>query len=470
MPRAPGVKPMGTTSKLVALYDPAPVLSAVAVILLASAGCGSNGARSTATTASAATSSSSSTASSASTNDFQLRAVVAVPDKPLTAFDISWVDASRRRYYLADRSNAGVDVVDTRTNQFVRRLQAGFAGADPRGNDFSGPNGVVVIHTTDSLEKDRDSDGDERGSRARVDELWAGDGPQVLNPGEAAQSSVKVFDLSSNPPVLVATVPTGGERRSDEIAFDSRDHLIAVVNNADDPPFLSLISTTPPRKVKAKITFAPGNPGFPFKNTVTGGLEQPLWVERTGRLYVSVPELDGDSTKGAVAQIDPVGSNGSGPTVTALFPVSDCSPAGLTLGPGLRILVGCADPSRSIILDAKTGAVLKTILDVGGSDEVWFNPGDEHYYLAARNDPSGPSLGIIDAGKNAFIAKVPTAFNAHSLAADQRNNHVFVPLTPPRAGKTDPDPCVSFGGASFAGRGCIGVYWSPVGEDEDNDD
>src|SRR5256885_11237502 len=202
MPRAPGVKPMGTTSKLVALYDPAPVLSAVAGTLLRSAGCLSNGPRSPATTASAATSSSSSTASSASTNDFQLRAVVAVPDKPLTAFDISWVDASRRRYYLADRSNAGVDVVDTRTNQFVRRVQGGFAGADPRGNDFSGPNGVVVIRTTNSMAKDGDSDRDDRGSRARVQELWAGDGPQVLKSGEAAQSSVKVFDLSSNPPAL----------------------------------------------------------------------------------------------------------------------------------------------------------------------------------------------------------------------------------------------------------------------------
>jgi len=462
------MKPMGTPSKLVALNDPVAVVSTVAGILLASAGCGSNDARSTATSANVATSSSSSAAKPA--GDFQLRAVVAVPDNPLTAFDISWVDASSRLYYLADRSNAGVDVVDTRTNQFVRRIQGGFAGADPRGNDFSGPNGVVVIRTTNSMAKDGDSDRDDRGSRARVQELWAGDGPQVLKSGEAAQSSVKVFDLTSNPPALIDTIPTGGQRRSDEIAFDSRDRLIAVVNNADDPPFLSLISTRPPRQVKAKITFGSGQPGFPFQNTVTGGLEQPLWVERTGRLYVSVPELDGDSSKGAVAQIDPVGSNGSGPTVTALFPVSNCSPAGLTLGPGLRILVGCADPSRSIILDAKTGAVLKTILDVGGSDEVWFNPGDEHYYLAARNDPSGPSLGIIDADNNAFIAKVPTAFNAHSVAADRRNNHVFVPLTPARAGKNDPDPCVSFGGASFAGRGCIGVYWSPAGEDEEDDD
>src|SRR2546425_185674 len=369
IPRAPGMKPMGTPSKLVALNDPVAVVSTVAGILLASAGCGSNDARSTATSANVATSSSSSAAKPA--GDFQLRAVVAVPDNPLTAFDISWVDASSRLYYLADRSNAGVDVVDTRTNQFVRRIQGGFAGADPRGNDFSGPNGGVVIRTTNSM---------------------------------------------------------------------------------------------------AKHGWGPPHPASRFQNPGPGGRKQPLWVERTGRLYVSVRELDGDSSKGAVAQIDPVGSNGRGPTVTALFPVSNCSPAGLTLGPGLRILVGCADPSRSIILDAKTGAVLKTILDVGGSDEVWFNPGDEHYYLAARNDPSGPSLGIIDADNNAFIAKVPTAFNAHSVAADRRNNHVFVPLTPARAGKNDPDPCVSFGGASFAGRGCIGVYWSPAGEDEEDDD
>jgi len=28
---------------------------------------------------------------------------------------------------------------------------------------------------------------------------------------------------------------------------------------------------------------------------------------------------------------------------------------------------------------------------------------------------------------------------------------------------------VSHGGASFAGRGCIGVYWRPAGEDEEDD-
>ena len=454
---------MRTRSKPVALYAP---MATLASMVLASVGCGSNDARSSAATPDVATSSSSSTATSAPPTGFQLRAVVAVPDNPLKAFDISWVDAASRRYFLADRSNAGVDVVDTRTNQFVRRIKGGFAGADPRGNDFSGPNGVVVIRTAIPV----DEHGGDRNRRTRVHELWAGDGPQVLNDNEPAQSSVKVFDLDADPPARIAVIPTGGERRSDEIAFDPRDRLIAIVNNADDPPFLSLISTTPPRQVKAKITFAPGSPGFPFPNQVTGGLEQPLWVEGTGHLYVSVPELDHDSTKGAVAQIDPVGSHGSGPRVTALFPVSNCAPAGLTLGPGLRLLVGCSDPSRSIVLDARTGKVIKTISGVGGSDEVWFNPGDQHYYLAARDDPSGPSLGIIDADTNTFLAKVPTAFNAHSVAADRRNNHVFVPLTPPRAKTADPDPCVSFGGASFTGRGCIGVYFGARGEEEGEDD
>ena len=73
---------------------------------------------------------------------------------PLKAFDISWIDPESQLYYLADRSNASVDVVDARTNQFVKQITAGFKGlvfkTNPNGpgqvadNDRSGPNGVVV--------------------------------------------------------------------------------------------------------------------------------------------------------------------------------------------------------------------------------------------------------------------------------------------------------------------------------------
>src|SRR5262249_18518528 len=66
----------------------------------------------------------------------------------LHGFDISWVDAASQRYYLADRSNAAVDVVDAKNGVFLKQIKGGFAGVKfnatgGANNDISGPNGVV---------------------------------------------------------------------------------------------------------------------------------------------------------------------------------------------------------------------------------------------------------------------------------------------------------------------------------------
>jgi len=82
------------------------------------------------------------------------------------------------------------------------------------------------------------------------------------------------------------------------------------------------------------------------------------------------------------------------------------------------------------------------IAQVGGWDEVWYNPGDHRYYLGARGMAGGAVLGVIDAKTNLWIANVPTAKNAHSVAANPANNRIFVPLTPNPACPT----------------GCVGVY------------
>jgi len=364
-----------------------------------------------------------------------LRGVIAVPGNPLAAYDISWVDQATQMYYLADRSNAGVDIINARNNTFVG-LVPGFVGADPRGNDFSGPNGVLAIQSQH--------------------QVWAGDGP-----GPAGNSSVKVIDLTASPPQVIDTIHTNGARRSDEMAYDPRDHILAVVNNADDPPFLTLISTRPPREVLRRITFDAAL-GQPFGvHAFTGGLEQPVWDPETQHFYLSVPALDVVAEHGAIAVINPRTGR-----LTQLFRVNDCAPAGLTLGPRQHLLIGCSDPSRTIVIDAD-GAIVREILEIGGSDEVWFNPRDERYYLAARDNPSGPVLGVIDAEDNTFVTRVSTAFNSHSVAVNERNSHIFVPLTRPRPNHVppDPNPCVAFGGPSFAGRGCIGVYWRS-GEDD----
>ena len=66
----------------------------------------------------------------------------------LYAFDISFVDQSTQTYYLADRSNAVVDVVDAATGTFLKQISGGFAGVAVVGgtvqNGQSGPNGVVA--------------------------------------------------------------------------------------------------------------------------------------------------------------------------------------------------------------------------------------------------------------------------------------------------------------------------------------
>jgi hypothetical protein len=65
---------------------------------------------------------------------------------------------------------------------------------------------------------------------------------------------------------------------------------------------------------------------------------------------------------------------------------------------------------------------------VGGVDETWYNPGDNKYYLAARDMPSGPVMGVIDAKTNQWLANVTTNANSHSIAVDPNTNHAFVPM------------------------------------------
>ena len=74
---------------------------------------------------------------------------VQIPGQPLRSYDISWVNPDRAEYYLADRSNAGIDIIDTQHNTFKRRLP-GFIGVVLNAaktavdNNHSGPDGVVT--------------------------------------------------------------------------------------------------------------------------------------------------------------------------------------------------------------------------------------------------------------------------------------------------------------------------------------
>ena len=95
-------------------------------------------------------------------------------------------------------------------------------------------------------------------------------------------------------------------------------------------------------------------------------------------------------------------------------PLADCAgPQGMAIGPDNQIMLGCNAASipsghrNILVINANNGAVLKTLADLGGADEVWFNPGDGHYVIpscntACRTRPvagavTGPELlGVVD--------------------------------------------------------------------------
>jgi hypothetical protein len=111
----------------------------------------------------------------------------------LYSFDISFVDQSTQTYYLADRSNAVVDVVDAKRGTFVRQIPGDFIGVavDKNGvvqSGQSGPNAVVAAFPW----------------------LFVTDAP----------SRVVSIDLRTD--TMVSIVSTGGADnfRADEMAYD----------------------------------------------------------------------------------------------------------------------------------------------------------------------------------------------------------------------------------------------------------
>jgi len=313
---------------------------------------------------------------------------IANPAGPIDEFDIGFVDQKSQRYYLADRSNKSVDIFDAKSDKFIGSV-GGFLGVIMKNgkpnNDVSGPDGVLIFGN----------------------EAWAGDG----------DSTIKVIDLKTNK--VVDTVKTGGESRVDEMAYDAKDGVFIGVNNAEEPPFATLVSTKPGHKILAKIAFA----------DATDGAEQPVYNPADGMFYVAIPELKKDAKKGGVAVIDPRKGK-----LVKILPVDNCHPNGLAVGADNNLVLGCTASGKEemppiiTIIDSKTGKVVKNVADIGGADMVAYNPKTGQYYTGSRLMPDGPVLGVIDAKSNALVQKIALkSGNPHSVAVNYANNHVFVP-------------------------------------------
>jgi len=356
------------------------------------------------------------------------------PGVVLHSFDISWVDPDVHSYFLADRSNKAVDVIDT-ISKNQSKLAAGMFVGFSGNNDTSGPNGVLTIHNHGTTE------------------VWAGDG----------DSTVKVIDFKTGN--ITHTISTNGLERADELCYDPNEHLIVIANDAEadvtgHAPFISFIPTVGHNAYTVVKQ-------IPFPQA-TNGIEQCQWNPRNGLIYLNLPEVHGnamDTTDGNVVVIDPRRMA----VLTAFkIPVTLCAgPQGMAIGPEPQILLGCNAASQppgsgqnSAIMDERTGRLIKVLANAGGADQVWFNPGDGHYLLADGSNAIQEQIAIVDAlfGRQdapVVIAKPPGPGHAHSIAADPTRNEVYFPI-PDNAGSTICPTVTS---------GCIAIF-APSGHDD----
>ncbi len=342
-----------------------------------------------------------------------LKTTIAVPASEdnsvggnFNTFDISFFDGSTQLDYVADRSNASVDIFSAATDTFVGRVGGSgqlFQG-QKASNAASGPDGVVTTNLPGQHQ------------------LWAGDG----------NSTLKAFDIANAyapiPPTTTSGssgINTGGAFRVDEMAFDPKDNVVAAANNADTPPFVTLVNAANSTILK-QVKFD-GTGGTP---NATGGIEQPGWDKNTQRFYISIVQVDGTGP-GGIAQMDAAGN------VThfydfANFGITSCGPTGLAVGKNSLLTVGCGNAgTQSILFDPTANGgngMLIPFPQVSGGDEVWFDPTSDLSFVTAQNNIGGPVLGIIDDATLSWIQNVTTSPGAHSVAVDPVSGDAFVPF------------------------------------------
>jgi hypothetical protein len=348
------------------------------------------------------------------------------PGKAFSSFDISFADPVTGNVFIADRSNASVDIFSGSSLTFLGRAE-GFTGQQAAGNQVSGADGVLTV------------------TSGGVTTLYAGDG----------SSTLRVYD-ATNPaaPAFQQALLTNGKTRVDEMAYSPATQQVLAANNAETPAYGNLFSTTnghaPVTLTVSPIIVPTGQGGING-----GGMEQPAWNSTTGTFFVSIPQLAGNppnpNNPGGVAEISTAGQVLR--TIDfATLGISSCSPTGLAVGGGGNMLVGCGNVGTQAVLLNKNGQLLKTVNGLGGTDELWYDPTTKKFYVTGNNGTNtGRFFDVVDENGNIIqTVMLPATTSAHSITVDPLNGNVFVPL----AGTLALNSCPT-------SLGCIAVF-SPV--------
>jgi hypothetical protein len=334
-----------------------------------------------------------------------ISANIAVPGSatPPFSFDISYADSGK--YFLADRNNSAVDVVDTKSNTLIAQIKgtgtSAFTGFNAN-TDLAGPDGLVGIPGTNTL--------------------YASD-----------VNSIKVIDISTQQVVSTIAVPplSTAPHRVDEGCYDPDDNLVMFSSPGETPPTATFIST----KTNSIVAT------YQFKTPLSVGLEACVYDSKSKSFLVN---NDGTPSNpaGEVNVIAASSVVAKAPVVSKVFPLGACGPTGLELGPNNDMLVGCdsaaGNPLITLILDRTTGATLASI-PFGGVDQVAYDAVSNRYFLPARHETASgiaassgftPILGVVDASTRKLIDTLAVGTGVHSVAVDGALGHAYVPFQP----------------------------------------
>ncbi len=336
--------------------------------------------------------------------------------------DLMGYNPVTRMMYLADRTNKGIDVIDTHTNSVVGLIPVpGIAtcGACPNGP-------LVAID---------------------FQQLVVTDGLQ----------SVYVWDLrapQAQPDKY--TLPVSFGQVTDGIDYDPINQTVYVVTDA--PPEY-LIGINLAQKKIVSQTPLPVSADLIKFNSIDG------------KIYIAAEDADGDNNSAAA------GVYAYDPATDKLTLVSKVGPPcpghGIDIDPISNIAVmGCfggTGDKGDVAVNLTTGALLTTFTDVGGTDAVVFNPNNRRFYASGAlgtATTSGcpgalpgffgatvPILGVVDA---TGPASNPVRFDGaacigggHIVGVDPITNFVYVPVTQYPA---DPK-------SSTTGQNGVMVFW-----------
>ena len=350
--------------------------------------------------------------------------------RSISGYDLSVFDSSNQLYYLTDRTNNGIDVYSAATNSYVTQIGAGLFTGATSSNDNAGPNGLYLSNTTA--------------------------GGKILVAGNGA-SNLLAFNLNAagtaatGAPLTVSTAVVGTpspQNRVDGVAYAPGPKTILAANNASNPGYLTLVDAVTGTVLKSLLLN--GQPGTP--NVADQGVEATIFNTARNTFFVAVPTLNAASATdpGGVIEVDPTsGSIIKTYSFASLGLAGTCSPTGLVQGAGAAMFVACSDPGAtgSILLDPAGTGSIRIASGIRGGDQTAYDPTNNTFFEAARFQPGGPVIGVIDASTLA-VQLLPGADNIHSIAVDPVSNEVFVATS--RNSATKPNP--------YCTNGCIAVF------------